>query len=45
MINPEFEAAIGVPELDERVRHVENAVLALLGRPPIAPKMPGGRSV
>jgi AcrR family transcriptional regulator len=29
-INPEFEAAIGVPGLDERVRHVENAVRALL---------------
>jgi AcrR family transcriptional regulator len=32
-INPEFEAAIGVPDLDERVRHVEDAVRALLMAP------------
>jgi AcrR family transcriptional regulator len=33
-LNPEFEAAVGVPDLDERVRHVENAVRALIGRAP-----------
>jgi AcrR family transcriptional regulator len=32
-VNPEFEAAIGVPDLDERVRHVENAIRTLLSQP------------
>jgi AcrR family transcriptional regulator len=31
-VNPEFEAAIGVPDLDERVRHVEDAVRTLLSQ-------------
>lgn len=29
-LNPEFEAGIEIPDLDERVRHVENAVRALV---------------
>jgi Tetracyclin repressor-like, C-terminal domain len=30
--NAEFDAAIPVPDLDERVHHVENAVRAMLGQ-------------
>ena len=35
-INSEFEAAIDIPDLDERVRHVEDAVRTVLGGPPAA---------
>jgi hypothetical protein len=31
--SPEYETAIGVPDPDERARHIENAVRALLGEP------------
>ena len=34
LVSPEFESAIDVPDPDERARHVENAVRALLDGPP-----------
>ena len=33
-VSPEFEAAIDVPDPEERARHVESAVRALLDGPP-----------
>jgi AcrR family transcriptional regulator len=36
-VSPEFEAAIDVPALEERARHVENAIATLLGQPAPAP--------
>jgi AcrR family transcriptional regulator len=33
VVSPEYATAIDVPDLDERVRHIENAVRALLGEP------------
>jgi hypothetical protein len=33
-VSPEFEAAIDVPDSEERARHVETAVRALLEGPP-----------
>jgi hypothetical protein len=33
-VSPEYEAAIDVPDPEQRGRHIENAVRLLLGRPP-----------
>jgi hypothetical protein len=35
-VSPEYEAAIDVPDPEERARQVENAVRALLTAPPSA---------
>ena len=32
-VSPEFEAAIDVPDLEERARHVESAIHTLLAQP------------
>ncbi len=32
-VSPEFEAAIDVPDPEERARHVENAIRTLLSQP------------
>jgi AcrR family transcriptional regulator len=34
VVSPEYAAAINVPDLDDRVRHIEDAVRVLLGEPP-----------
>lgn len=36
VVGPEYAAAIDVPDPDERVRHIENAVRQLLAEPPAA---------